>query len=153
MLVIAMILGLIGGLSYALGGASALTSVAWEEVVVYHTGPPWWVVTLIPIGLVGATGGALVYWRPKIGAALMFLAVFGAVLTGLMAMQESWELEGQLYGMQILPVHPFGGPFMIFPVPLFSLVSAIALAMAFIRKPEWLIRSAGCQHTESSGGG
>jgi hypothetical protein len=150
MLLIAMILGLVGGLSYALGGASALTSVPWEEVVVYHTGPPWWVVTLIPIGLVGAAGGALVYWRPKIGAALLFLAVFGAVLTGLMAMQESYELDGQVYGTQILPMHPFGGPFLVFPVPLFALVTAIALAMAFLRKPRWLGKSATGQQVESS---
>ncbi len=149
MLLIAMILGLIGGLSYALGGASALTSVAWEEVVVYHTGPPWWVVTLIPIGLVGATGGALVYWRPNIGAALLFLAIFGAVLTGLMAMQDSYEVEGQFLG-QILPMHPFAGPLMIFPVPIFALVTALALTMAFLRKPAWLRESAGAGQGEPS---
>jgi hypothetical protein len=138
MLLAAMILGLIGGLSYALGGASALTSVPWEEVVVYHTGPPWWVVTMIPIGVVGAVGGALVYWKPKHGAALLFLAASGAILTGLLAMQESFELERQTYTPGILPMHPFSGPIVAFPVPLFAHVIALALAVAFIRKPGWL---------------
>jgi hypothetical protein len=152
MLLAAMILGLIGGLSYALGGASALTSVPWEEVVVYHSGPPWWVVTLIPIGVVGAAGGTLVYWKPKLGAALLFLAAFGAILTGLLAMQESYELERAEFAPQLLPLHPFSGPVMFFPVPLFAHVIAIALAMAFIRKPGWLGKSAIQQQVQPNSG-
>ena len=138
MLLAAMILGIVGGVTYFAGGISAVTSVSWEQIFETHTGPPWWTVILIPIGLVGLFGGVLVYWKPKAGAILLALASVSALAAGIASYQQSSQLvqlEGVSFVPPILPTHPFATPLLYLPGPLLALTVGAALAFAAMKRP------------------
>jgi hypothetical protein len=128
MLIAAMVLGLIGGVTYFVGGLSAVTTVSWEDIFETHTGPPWWVIALIPIGFVGAVGGLLVCTKTSLGIASLALASVAALATGIASFEQSFELDNTLFAPPILPAHPFAGLAIYLPVPLLALIIATALA-------------------------
>jgi hypothetical protein len=132
MLIAAMILGLIGGITYFIGGISAVTSVAWEELIHYHTGPPWWAVSMIPVGLVATLGGYLAYRKPYAGAVLLLLASVAAMAIGIASFQISFELDDVGFVPPMLSVHPFGGSLVLLPGPILAVIIATALAFVGI---------------------
>ena len=135
MLLAAMILGIVGGVTYFAGGISAVTSVSWEQIFQTHTGPPWWTVILIPIGLVGLFGGVLVYWKPKAGAILLALASISAMAAGIASFQQSFQISTASFIPPILPAHPFATPLLYLPGPLLALTVGAALAFAAMKRP------------------
>ena len=130
MLLAAMILGLIGGVMYFVGGISAVTAVSWGDILQGHTGPPWWSMILIPIGLIAFFGGLSVYWNPKLGGPLLALAAVAATVAGIASFEQILQM-----GITMLPMHSFGGPLLYVPVPLLSLVIGAALAYAAMTGP------------------
>ncbi len=102
MLIAAMILGLIGGVTYFVGGGVG-TIVLSEGT----NSAPWWVVSLIPIGVVGAMGAAMARTKPNVAGIVMLLAVVGAMGVGFAscdAAQEYGAISEALKG-----IHPFRG--------------------------------------------
>ena len=134
MLIAAMILGLIGGISYFIGGTSIITTASWEEIFVTHTGPPWWAISMIPLGFVGTVGGALVYWKPNLGTVLLLLASISAIVIGIVSFGVSFELAHIEFIPPMLSAHPFAGPLLYLPGPLLTLIIATALAFVGIER-------------------
>jgi len=134
MLIAAMILGLIGGITYFIGGISAVTTVSWEELINYHTGPPWWAVSMIPVGLVGTFGAYLAYRKPNAGAVLLLLTSVSAIAIGIASFQRTFELDldGGGFIPPMLSAHPFAGPFIYLPGPILAVIVATALAFVGI---------------------
>ena len=60
MLIAAMILGIIGGISYFVGGGAG--AIGWGG-----DGAPWWVFALMPIGVLGAMGAMRSTNKPNLG--------------------------------------------------------------------------------------
>ena len=122
MLTAAMILGLIGGLAYFIGGGA-------EAILTHENGEsiPWWVISLIPIGVIGAIGGAMVRWKPSYAGFLLLLAGVAAIAIGFVSYEE-FVLEYQQYAVP-LPAHPFMCWIFYLPLPLFALIIAGVLAL------------------------
>jgi len=124
-----MILGLIGGITYFVGGGAG--AVSWGE------GPaPWWMLSLIPIGVLGAMGGMLVRTKPSLGGIIMLLAALGALGVGF-ASYNDYAGDASIshqFASVILPVHPFMGSLMYAPVPLLTLVIGGVLALSSGKK-------------------
>jgi hypothetical protein len=133
MLLAAMILGLIGGIQYFIGGTAGTISEQWG----YMNNAPWWVVSLIPIGVVGTLGGAVVRWRPSLGGFLLLLAGVSAIVIGLVSFDESLRQGDVLFSPPMVSTHPFDGPLEYLLSPLFALIIGGALAFAG-RKPTGL---------------
>ena len=119
MLLAAMILGLIGGTSYFIMGI-----VGHIVPEMYHHGTPWWITSLMPIGLVAFAGGILVHWEPKLGTALFALASASAITIGLTSYKSAWEEGGVFFppGVELMELE------YVVTNPLFMLIVAAGLA-------------------------
>ena len=129
MLIAAMILGLIGGITYFVGGGAG--AVSWGEGTA-----PWWMLSLIPIGVFGAMGGMVARTKPSLGGIAMLLAAAGAMGVGFASYNEyagDPSLSHQFVSV-ILPVHPFMGSLVYAPVPLLTLVIGGVLALSSGKK-------------------
>ena len=123
MLIAAMILGLIGGISYFIGGTTYIVST--DDY-------PWWGISLIPIGLVGAIGSALVLWKPnqQLSAILLLLACVSAIVVGIISFEEAAVHKSSYLSAPPITTHAFGGFILYQPLPLFALIVGGALAIA-----------------------
>jgi hypothetical protein len=129
MLIAAMILGLIGGITYFVGGGAG--AVSWGEGTA-----PWWMLSLIPIGVLGAMGAMVVRTKPSLGGIVMLLAALGALGVGFASYNDyagDPSISHQ-FASVILPVHPFMGSLMYAPVPLLTLVIGGVLALSSGKK-------------------
>jgi len=129
MLIAAMILGLIGGITYFVGGGAG--AVSWGEGTA-----PWWMLSLIPIGVLGAMGAMVVRTKPSLGGIVMLLAALGALGVGF-ASYNDYAGDSSIshqFASVILPVHPFMGSLMYAPVPLLTLVIGGVLALSSGKK-------------------
>jgi hypothetical protein len=129
MLIAAMVLGLIGGITYFVGGGMG---------AIVHTGADsaqWWVIALIVIGAVAIIGAALVRMNPGLGGSILLLAGAAAISVGFASYKEAVSVS-QLNFSLVFPEHPFAGPFIYLPVPLLSLVVGGALALAAGKKSD-----------------
>jgi hypothetical protein len=129
MLIAAMILGLIGGITYFVGGGAG--AIGWGG----EGSAPWWVVSLIPIGVLGAMGAALARTKPSVAGMIMLLAAAGALGVGFASFEEyaSGQISSQ-YMSLVLPTHPFAGSVLYAPVPLLTLVIGGVLALSSGKK-------------------
>ncbi len=122
MLIAAMILGLIGGISYFIGGITGLIGVPPPT--------PWWSVALIPIGLVGTIGGALPRCKPTLAGACLILAGVSALGVGLASAEEIFGWTRDFPSLfAYLSLHPLMGSLLYVP-SLFALIIGGALALA-----------------------
>ena len=122
MLIAAMVLGLIGGITYFVGGGMG---------AIVHTGydsAQWWVIALIAIGAVAIIGAALVRVNPGMGGRILLLAGAAAISVGFASYETASASQPSL--SLWFPEHPFAGPFIYLPVPLLSLIIGGALALA-----------------------
>jgi len=129
MLIAAMILGLIGGITYFVGGGAG--AIGWSG----EGSAPWWVVSLIPIGVLGAMGAALARTKPSLAGMIMLLAAVGAMSVGFASFEEyAGEQIGSQYMSLVLPMHAFAGSVLYAPVPLLTLVIGGVLALSSGKK-------------------
>jgi len=129
MLIAAMILGLIGGITYFVG--SCIGVINWSGGTA-----PWWMASLIVIGAVGAMGGAMARTKPSMAGVVMLLAAAGAVGVGFASYNayDAYVIDRVISRDIILPVHPFMGSVMYLPVPLLTLVIGGMLALSSGKK-------------------
>jgi hypothetical protein len=136
MLIAAMILGLVGGTIYFVGGGAG-------SIVLGDGGSaPWWVIALIPIGAAGVMGGALVRVNSVMAGIILLLAAAAAISVGFASYEEAWDTvirQGTtnyyLIPTGILSQHAFLGPLIYLPVPLLSLIIGGALALSAGKRP------------------
>jgi hypothetical protein len=129
MLIAAMVLGLIGGITYFVGGGAG--AIGWQG----EGGAPWWVISLVPIGVLGAMGAALVRTKPSLAGMVMLLAAAGALGVGFASFEEyATDYIAHNYVVSFLPTHAFGGSLLYFPVPLLTLIIGGVLALSSGRK-------------------
>jgi len=129
MLIAAMILGLIGGITYFVGGGAG--AIGWQG----EGSAPWWVISLVPIGVLGAMGAALVRTKPSLAGMIMLLAAAGALGVGFASFEEyATEHIAQGYVVSVLPTHAFAGSIVYFPIPLLTLVIGGVLALSSGKK-------------------
>ncbi len=129
MLVAAMILGLIGGMTYFVGGCTGI--ITWPDGTA-----PWWMISLILVGAVGAMGGAMARTKPTMAGIVMLLATAGAIGIGFASYNayDAYVADRVLSRDILLPVHPFMGSVMYTPVPLLTLVIGGMLALSSGKK-------------------
>lgn len=129
MLIAAMVLGLIGGFTYFVGGCAGV--IAWEGGTA-----PWWMILLVVIGPVGAMGAAMARTRPSMAGGVMLAAAAAALVVGLASYDDFLEKTGTMSSAfdGALPLHPFMGAVFGLPVPLLTLVIGGMLAMASGKK-------------------
>lgn len=126
MLIAAMVLGLIGGMTYFVGGCAGV--IAWPDGTA-----PWWMIMLVVIGPVGAMGAAMSRTRPAMAGVVMLLAAAVALGVGLASYTDFQESAARVMVASIetaLPVHPFIGSLAGLPVPLLTLVIGGMLALS-----------------------
>ncbi len=126
MLIAAMVLGLIGGVAYFVGGCVGV--IGWEDGTA-----PWWMIMLVVIGPVGAMGGAMARTKPQMAGAVMLLAAAAALGVGLASYSDfTSRFAGWVSSSPelALPVHPFMGSLWSLPVPLLTLVVGGMLALS-----------------------
>jgi len=125
MLIAAMILGLVGGISYFVGGGAG--AISWAE-----GSTPWWVIALIPIGAIGALGAAMVRANPSVGGSIMLLTGAAAIAVGFASYDEAIGVTSFFRNVLLssIPAHAFVGPAIYLPVPLLSLIIGGALALS-----------------------
>lgn len=129
MLIAAMILGLIGGVSYFVGGGAA--AVSWGA-----DGAPWYVFALLPIGVLGAMGGMVARTKPTLGGIILLLAAAAAMGVGF-ASYEDYNSDPTIshqFASITLPIHPFLGSLVYAPVPLLTLIIGGVLALSSGKK-------------------
>ena len=129
MLIAAMILGLIGGISYFVGGGAGV--VSWGAGTA-----PWYMISLIPIGVLGAMGGMVARTKPSMGGIIMRVTAAAAMGVGFGSYNAyaGDETISHQFASLILPVHPFMGSLVYAPVPLLCLVVGGALALSSGKK-------------------
>ncbi|MBN2098621.1 MAG: hypothetical protein JW753_03390 [Dehalococcoidia bacterium] len=129
MLIAAMVLGLIGGISYFVGGGAG--AIGWGG----DGGAPWWVISLVPIGVLGAMGAALVRTKPTWAGVIMLLAAAGALGVGF-ASTEQYATEIYASGeiVRLVPAHAFAGSMLAVPFPLLTLIIGGVLALSSGKK-------------------
>ena len=132
MLIAAMVLGLIGGITYFVGGGAG--AVDPGIIVTGATSAPWWVIALIPIGAVAIIGAALVRVNSGLGGSILLLAGAAAISVGFASFEEAVN-NGRLV-LGPLSVHAFAGPTGWLPVPLLALIIAGALALSAGKKSD-----------------
>jgi hypothetical protein len=127
MLIAAMILGIIGGISYFVGGGSG-------AIILGTAGDPapWWVFALLPIGALGAMGGAIARTKPMMAGVVMLLAAVGAIGVGFASCEAAMEYKA--IDEVLNTIHPFGGPLLFAQVPLLSLIIGGVLALSSGKK-------------------
>jgi hypothetical protein len=126
MLIAAMILGLIGGITYFVGGCVGI--IGWEDGTA-----PWWMIMLVVIGPVGAMGAAMARTKPTMAGMVMLVAAAAALGVGVASYSDFQEHFGGMLNVSTelpLPVHPFMGSLLSLPVPLLTLVIGGMLALA-----------------------
>ena len=128
MLIAAMILGLIGGITYFVGGGAG--AVSWGDGTA-----PWWMLSLIPIGVLGAMGAMVARTKPNIGGIVMLLAAAGALGVGFASFEEySTDQIASAYMSLVVPTHAFAGSILYAPVPLLTLIIGGVLALSSGKK-------------------
>lgn len=130
MLIAAMVLGLIGGITYFVGGCTGV--IVWEDGTA-----PWWMIMLVVIGPVGAMGAAMARTKPSMAGVVMLAAAAVALGVGLASytdFQEKVVIDTTLLSDGVLPVHPFMGSLLGVPVPLLALVIGGMLALSSGKK-------------------
>ena len=128
MLIAAMILGLIGGISYFVGGGAGV--VSWGAGTA-----PWYMISLIPIGVLGAMGGMVARTKPSMGGIIMLVTAAAAMGVGFASFAKySSDQINSTYMSLVLPTHPFAGSIISAPVPLLCLVVGGALALSSGKK-------------------
>jgi len=129
MLIAAMVLGLIGGITYFVGGGAG--AIGWQG----EGSAPWWVISLVPIGVLGAMGAALVRTKPSLAGMIMLLAAAGALGVGFASFEEyAADFVTQGYVVSVLPTHAFAGSLVYFPIPLMTLIVGGVLALSSGKK-------------------
>jgi hypothetical protein len=134
MLIAAMILGLIGGITYFVGGGAG--TIAWTG----DGAAPWWVVSLIPIGALGAMGAALARTKPNVAGIVMLLAAASAMGIGFASFGDYAARQvtaGELpsgYLSVLVPTHAFAGTILYVPFPLLTLIIGGVLALSSGKK-------------------
>jgi hypothetical protein len=134
MLVAAMILGLIGGITYFVGGGAG--TIAWTA----DGSAPWWVISLIPIGVVGAMGAAMARTKPILAGVIMLLAAAGALGIGFASFADYADRQSIAGGLPsaylsiLLPTHAFAGTLLYVPFPLLTLIIGGMLALSSGKK-------------------
>jgi hypothetical protein len=125
MLIAAMILGLIGGITYFVGGCVGV--ITWPDGTA-----PWWMIMLVVIGPVGAMGAAMARTKPSLAGTVMLVAAAAALGVGLASYSsfESYVSDMVISPDIALPVHPFMGSLFSVPVPLLTLVIGGMLALS-----------------------
>jgi hypothetical protein len=126
MLIAAMILGLIGGITYFVGGCVGV--IGWEDGTA-----PWWMIMLVVIGPVGAMGAAMARTKPSLAGMVMLVAAAAALGVGLASYSDFQSHFGNTLNVSpelALPVHPFMGSLFSIPVPLLTLVIGGMLALS-----------------------
>lgn len=126
MLIAAMILGLIGGITYFVGGCVGV--IGWEDGTA-----PWWMIMLVVIGPVGAMGAAMARTKPQLAGMIMLLAAAAALGVGLASYSDFQAHFGNTLNVSpelALPAHPFMGSLFSVPVPLLTLVIGGMLALS-----------------------
>ena len=127
MLIAAMILGIVAGTAYFLDGMTGALA-PWEHS--WGANAPWWIISLIPIGLVALVGGFLVCWRPRLGLALLALATVSTLTIGLATYRRAMEEGGEFF-IRMLGADTY----FILASPIFLLIVAVGLAtFAELRK-------------------
>jgi len=137
MLIAAMVLGLIGGIAYFVGGGAGAVDPGIFIVSGATSAPtsaPWWVIALIPIGAVAIIGAALVRVNSGLGGSILLLAGAAAISVGFASFEDAAN-NGRLF-VGPLPVHAFAGPTGWLPVPLLALIIAGALALSAGKKSD-----------------
>lgn len=132
MLVAAMILGLIGGITYFVGGCVGI--ISWPETV--SEVAPWWMILTMLVGAVGAMGAAMARTKPTVAGAVMLLSAAVALGVGI-ASYNSYDgyVADRILSRDIqLPVHPFMGYALYIPVPLLTLILGGMLALSSGKK-------------------
>ena len=133
MLIAAMVLGLFGGITYFVGGCTG--TISWGEGTA-----PWWVISLIPIGAVGAMGAALAKTKPTMAGAIMMLAAAAAMGVGFASLPDflsRLETAGGLpsyYFTVPVPAHALSGNILLVPFSLLSLIIGGMLAISTGKK-------------------
>lgn len=114
MLIAAMVLGVLVGVGEAFGGAAGWVQGARS----YYDNVEWWVVAIIPFGIIAAAGGFCALRKPDFAAALLFLSAIGNFVVGLIAVAD------------------YSAAFALFlPTALLVLAGAFALSKRW-RRPE-----------------
>ena len=139
MLLAAMILGLVGGISYFVGGGAAVIAPgAGINPALGIDSVEWWMIALIAIGVVGVLGGALARVNPGLAGTILLLAAAAAISVGFASYEEAVDMvtyNNFLMPPNLLPQHAFSGPLIYLPIPLLSLVIGGALALSSGKKP------------------
>ncbi len=126
MLIAAMVLGLIGGITYFVGGCVGV--IGWEDGTA-----PWWMIMLVVIGPVGAMGAAMARTKPQLAGMIMLLAAAAALGVGLASYSDFQAHFSNMLNVSpelALPIHPFLGSLFSLPVPLLTLVIGGMLALS-----------------------
>lgn len=130
MLVAAMVLGLYGGLSYFVGGGTAVVADLWGST-------PWWAVAMIPIGVIGALGGAMARSSPSLAGIVLLLAGVSALAVGFASAEEASQSGAAASSLlSYLPIHPLMGSFLFNLPALIPLIIGGCLALAAARTAE-----------------
>jgi len=133
MLIAAMVLGLIGGITYFVGGCAG--TISWGEGTA-----PWWVISLIPIGAVGAMGAAMARTKPMTAGAVMLLAAAGAMGVGFASLPDfinRLDTVGEVpsnYLTVLVPAHALTGNLLVVPFSLLTLIIGGMLAISTGKK-------------------
>jgi hypothetical protein len=128
MLIAAMILGLIGGITYFVGGCTGI--VSWPDTI--SETAPWWMIMVTAIGAAGAMGAAMARTKPSTAGIVMLLAAAVALGVGIASYNAfaGYVTDGVVSGDIPLPVHPFAGSIWYTPVPLLTLIIGGVLALS-----------------------
>jgi len=123
MLIAAMILGLVGGMLYFIGGSTGVLADFWGS-----TEPtPWWAVAMVPVGIIGTIGGAMARWKANLAGVTLLLAGVSALAVGIASAEETFGSSSGL--SSVLSMHPFFGSVLYFP-PLIMLIVGGSLALS-----------------------
>jgi hypothetical protein len=110
MLITAMVLGILVGVTEFLSGLGYLAAIAADSGAIY-----WWAVALVPIGLVATLGGVSALSRPGIAAILLLSSCFANAVVGLVS----------------IALDEIGGSLLLMPAVLLALAGALALGKRF----------------------
>jgi len=133
MLIAAMILGLIGGITYFVGGCTG--TISWTDGTA-----PWWVVSLIPIGAVGAMGAAMARTKPVVAGVVMLIAAVSAMGIGFASLPDFVARQGTAGGLPseyftvLVPAHALSGNLLVAPFSLLTLIIGGMLALSSGKK-------------------
>src|SRR5512136_3118575 len=92
MLIAAMVLGLVGGITYFVGGCAG--TISWPDGTA-----PWWVISLIPVGGVGAMGASMARTKPTMAGVVMLIAAASAMGIGFASLPDFIERQSTVGGL------------------------------------------------------